>query len=151
MFEALNPHGQPLDHGSQVRHTHLFGCTPHVWLLPVEYPLHQQLVQNSIDVPHPCPLVPHPSSSLHLGKPDEVTEVEVISLVVVPVLPLLVDPLDQRVGSGIRTGIHGRTAGRMSICHTRHMGDGTLAIATGHIVAVEVVAWHDELVGWECW
>ena len=74
-------------------------------------------------------------------------EVEVISLVMVPVLPLLVDPLDQRVSSGVRTGIHGHTVGRTSICHMRHTGDDVLAIATGHVVAVEVVVWHDELVG----
>ena len=60
--------------------------------------------------------------------------------------PLLVDPLDQRVSSGIRSGIHGCTVDRASICHTRHMCDDVLVIATRHIVVVEIVAWHDELV-----
>ena len=146
MFKALNPHKKPLDHGSRVCHTHLFGSTSHVGLLLVKHTLNQQLVQDLVNIPHLCSPIPHPSSSLHPGKPDEVTKVEVISLVMIPVLSLLVDPLDQRVGSGVRTCIHGHAVGQASICHTRHTGDGVLAIATRHIVAVEVVARHDELV-----
>ena len=79
MFEALNSHEQPLDHGSRVCHTHLFSCTPHVWLFPIKDPLHQQLVQNPIDVPHPCSPVPHPLHCLHPSKPYEVTKMEVIA------------------------------------------------------------------------
>ena len=90
-----------------MRHTHLLSCTPHVGLFPIKDPLYQQPVQNAIDVPHPRPLVSHPASSLHPGKPDEITEMEVVSLVVVPILSLLVNPLDQRVGSGVWASIHG--------------------------------------------
>ena len=151
MFEALNPHEQPLDHGSRVRHTHLFGCTPHVWLFLVKDPLHQQLVQNLINVPHPRPPVPHPSSSLHLGKPDEVPEVEVVSLIMIPAFSLAVHPLDQGISSSVRTCIHGHAVGRAGIHHPRHTGSGALAVATRHVVALEVVAWHDELGGWVCW
>ena len=151
MFKALNPREQPLDHGSRVHHTHLFGCTPHVWLFPVKDPLHQQLVQNSIDVPHPCSPVPHLSSSLHLGKPDEVLEVEVVHLVMIPVFSLAIHPLDQGISSGVRMRVHGCAIGRARVCHPGHMSDGALAVATRHIVVVEVVTWHDELVGWECW
>ena len=64
----------------------------------------------------------------------------------VPVLPLLVDPLDQRVGGGVRMHVHGHAISWVSICHMRHMCDGALAIATWHIVVVKVVMRHDELV-----
>ena len=69
----------------------------------------------------------------------------------IPVLPLLVDPLDQGVSSGIQTCIHGRAIGQVRVCHPGHTSDGALAIATRHVVVVEVVTWHDELGGWECW
>ena len=151
MFEALDPHEQPLNHSCRVRHTHLFGCTPHVWLLSVKDPLYQQPVQNSVDVPHPCSPVLHLASSLHPGKPDEIVEVEVISLVMVPVFPLAIHPLNQRVCSSVWASVHGCAIGRVSICHTRHTGDGALAMATRHVVAVEVVVWHNELGGWKCW
>ena len=151
MFEALDLHEQPLDHGSRMRNTHLFGCTPHVGLFPIKDPLHQQLVQNAANVPHPCHPVLHPASTLHPGKPDEIAEVEVVGLVVIPVFPLAVDPLNQGVGSGVGTSIHDRTVGQAGVCHPGHTGDGALAVATRHVVAVEVVAWHDELGGWECW
>ena len=106
---------------------------------------------GDLDVPHPCSPVPHPSSSLHSGKPNKVTEVEVISLFMVPVLSLLVNPLDQGVSSGIQTCIHGCAVGQPGVCHLRHASYGTLAITTRHIVAVEIVMWHDELGGWKCW
>ena len=84
---------------------------PHIWLFPVKDPLHQQPVQNSIDVPHPCPPVPHMPSHLHPGKPDEVPQVEVISLIVIPVFSLAIHPLDQGIGSGVWTCVHGRAIG----------------------------------------
>ena len=40
-----------------------------------------------------------------------------------------------------------RAVGPARVCHPGHMGDGPLAVATRHIVAVEVVMWHDELGG----
>ena len=43
--------------------------------------------------------------------------------------------------------IHGRAIGRAGVCHPGHASDGALAITTRHIVAVEVVARHDELAG----
>ena len=110
MFKALDPHKKPLDHGGRVCHTHLLGRTPHVRLLPIKDPLHQQPVQNSVNVPHPRSSISHPASSLHPGKPDEIAE-EVVSLVVIPVFPLAVHPLNQRVCSGIWASIHGRTVG----------------------------------------
>ena len=70
---------------------------------------------------------------------------EVVSLVMVPVLSLLVDPLDQGVSGGIRTSVHGCAVGQLGVCHLRHASDGALAIATRHIVAVEIVTRHDEL------
>ena len=85
-------------------------------------------------------------SSLHLGKPDEVTKVEVVSLVVVPVLSLLVNPLDERVSGGIGTCRHGCAVGQVGIRHPGHVSYGALPIATRHIVAVEVVTRCDELV-----
>ena len=90
-------------------------------------------------------MVPHPLSSLHPGKPDEVTKVEVIGLIVVPVFSLLVDPLDQGISSGIGTCIHGCAVGRAGVCHPGHVRDGALAIATRHIVAVEIVMSDDKL------
>ena len=111
MFKALDPHKKPLDHGHRVCHTHLLGSTPHIGLLPIKYPLDQQSVQDSINVPHPSPQVSHPASSLHPGKPDEITEVEIISLIVVPVFPLAIHPLDQGVCSGVRMSVHGHTVG----------------------------------------
>ena len=33
----------------------------------------------------------------------------------------------------------------------RHTGDGALAVATRHVVAVEVIVWHNELGEWKCW
>ena len=68
----------------------------------------------------------------------------------VPVFPLSVNPLDQGVSSGVWTCVHGCAVGQASVCHPGHTCDGALAIATWHIVAVEIVTWHDELVGWEC-
>ena len=64
----------------------------------------------------------------------------------VPVFSLPIDPLDQGVSSGVWTCIHGCAVGRAGVHHLRHACDGALAIATGHVVAVEVVAWHEELV-----
>ena len=127
-------------------HAHLFHCT-HVWLLPVEYPLHQQSVQNPVNVPYSSSPVPHSLSRLHPGEPDEVPEVEVISLVMVPVISLAVHPLDQGVSSRIWTCVHGRAVGQARVCHPGHTSNGALAVATRHMVAVEVVAWHDELGG----
>src|ERR1700743_3919499 len=101
MLKGLDPHEKPLDHGCRVCHTHLLGRTPHIGLLPVKDPLYQQLVQNSVDVPHSCSPVSHPASSLHLGEPDEVTEMEVVSLIMIPILSLAVHPLDQGVSCGI--------------------------------------------------
>ena len=69
----------------------------------------------------------------------------------VPVLSLLVDPLNQGVGSGIGTGIHGHAVGQVGVCHPRHVSDGALAIATRHIVAVKVIARHEELVRQKYW
>ena len=108
MFKALDPHEQPLNHGCRVCHTHLLGRTPHVGLLPIKDPLHQQPVQDSVNVPYSSPPVPHPPSRLHLGKPDEVPEMEVVGLVMVPVFSLAIHPLDQGVSSGIWTCVHGR-------------------------------------------
>ena len=65
----------------------------------------------------------------------------------ISVLPLLVNPRDQRVSSGIRMCIHGHAVGRTGVRHPGHVCDGVLAITTGHIVAVEVVTRHDELEG----
>ena len=69
----------------------------------------------------------------------------------IPVLSLLVDPLDQRVSGGIGKCIHGCAVGQVGIHHVEHASDGALAIATRHIVVVEVIMRHDELVSWECW
>ena len=151
MLEAFYPHEQPLDHGCRMRHAHFLGGTPHVGLFPVKDSLHQQPVQNPVDVPYPCSPVSHPASSLHPGKPDEVVEVEVVSLVIVPVFSLAVNPLNQGVCSGVRASIHGRAVGQASVRHTRHTGDGALAVATRHVVVVEVIARHNELGGWKCW
>ena len=112
--------------------------------LPIKDPLNQQPVQNSVNVPHPRSSISHPVSSLHPDKPDEIAEVEVVSLVVIPVFPLAVHPLNQRVCSGIWASIHGCAVGRVSVCHTRHTSDGALAVATWHVVAVKVVMRHDE-------
>ena len=111
MFKALNPHEEPLNHGHRVCHTHFLGRTPHVGLLPVKYPLHQQPVQDSVNVPYLSPPVSHLPSRLHPGKPDEVPEVEVISLIMVPVFPLTIHPLDQGVCSGVQVSVHGCTVG----------------------------------------
>ena len=73
-----------------VCHTHFLGRTPHVELLPIKYPLHQQPIQDSVNVPYSSPPVPHPPSCLHPGEPDEVPEMEIVGLVVVPVFPLAV-------------------------------------------------------------
>ena len=135
MFKALDPHEKPLDHGCRVCHTHLLSRTPHVGLLPVEYSLHQQPVQDPIDIPHPRSPVSHPASSLHPGEPDKVTEVEVVSLIMVPVFSLAINPLNQRVRSGVGASVHGRAVGRASVCHMRHTGDGALAVATRHVVS----------------
>ena len=62
----------------------------------------------------------------------------------VPVLSLLVDPLDQRVSGGIQMSIHGCAVGKASVCHSGHTCDGVLAIGTRHIVMVEVVMRHAE-------
>ena len=78
-------------------------------------------------------------------------EVEVVGLIMIPILPLLVNPLDQGVSSSIGTCIHGCAVGQMRICHPGHASDGVLAIATRHIVVVEIVTWHDELGGWKRW
>ena len=134
MLEAFYPHEQPLDHGCRMHHAHFLGGTPHVGLFPVKDSLHQQPVQDSVNVPYPSPSVPHPSCSLHLSKPDEVPEVEVVSLVMIPVLPLSVHPLDQGVSSRIWMCIHGRAVGRARICHPGHTSNGALAIATRHVV-----------------
>ena len=69
----------------------------------------------------------------------------------IPVLSLLVDPLDQRVSGGIGMCVHGRAAGQARIRHLGHVSDGALAIATRYVVVVEVIMRHDELVRWECW
>ena len=130
-----------------MRHAHFLGSTPHVGLFPVKDSLHQQPVQDSVNVPYSSPPVPHPPSRLHLGEPDEIPEMEVVSLVMVPVFSLAIHPLDQGVSSHIWTCIHGRTVGQARVCHPGHMSDGALAVATRHIVAVEVVMWHDELGG----
>ena len=94
-----------------VCHTHFLGRTPHVGLLPIKDPLYQQPVQDLVNVPHPCSPVSHSASSLHPSKPDEIAEVEVVSLIMVPVFPLAVDPLDQGVCSGVWASIHGCTVG----------------------------------------
>src|ERR1700743_1612314 len=134
-----------------MRHAHLLGGTPHVGLFPVKDALHQQPVKDSVNVPYTSPSIPHPPRRLHPREPYEVPEVEVIGLVVIPVFTLSIDPLNQRVCSSVRASVHGRAVGRTSVCHTRHTGDGALAVATRHVVAVEVVARHAELRGWRCW
>ena len=130
-----------------MHHVHLLGSAPHVGLLSVKHSLHHQSVQDLVNVSHLSPPVPHPPSHLHLGKPDEVPKVEVIGLVVVPVLPLLANPLDQRVSTGVGVCIHGCAVGRVGTCHPGHARDGVLAIATRHIVVVKIIARHDELGG----
>ena len=91
--------------------------------------------------------VPLSVGHLHLSKPDEVTKMEVVSLVMVPVFSLAVHPLDQGVSSRIWTCVHGRAVGQARVCHPGHTSNGALAIATRHVVVVEVVVWHDELGG----
>ena len=134
-----------------MRHAHFLRSTPHVRLFSVEDPLHHQSIQDPVNVPDTSPPVPHPPRCLHPGKPDEVPEVEVVSLVMVPVFSLAVHPLNQGVCCGVGASIHGRAVGRASVCHTRHTSDGALAVATRHVVTVEVVVWHNELGGWKCW
>ena len=101
MLEAFYPHKQPLDHGCRMRHAHFLSGTPHVGLFPVKDSLHQQPVQDSVNVPYSSPPVPHPPSRLHPGEPDEVPEMEIIGLVMVPVFPLAINPLDQGVSGSI--------------------------------------------------
>ena len=43
--------------------------------------------------------------------------------------------------------VHGRAVGRARVCHSGHTSNGALAIATRHIVVVEVVVRHDKLGG----
>ena len=144
MLKAFYPHEQPLDHGCRMRHAHFLGGTPHVGLFPIKDSLHQQLVQDSVNVPYSSPPVPHSPSRLHPGEPDEVPEMEIVGLIMIPILPLSVHPLDQGVRSRIWTCVHGRAVGRMRVCHPGHTGDGALAVATRHVVAVKVVTRHDE-------
>ena len=143
MLEAFYPHEQPLDHGCRMHHAHFLGGTPHVGLFPVKDSLHQQPIQDSVNIPYSSPPVPHPPSHLHPGEPDEVPEMEVAGLVVVQVFPLAINPLDQGVSGSIRACVHGHAVGRASICHPGHTSDCALAIPTRHVVVVEVVTWHD--------
>ena len=55
------------------------------------------------------------------------------------------------VSNGVGMCIHGRAVGQTGVCHPGHTSDGALAIATRHIVAVEIVVRHDELGEWGCW
>ena len=59
----------------------------------------------------------HTTSSLHVGKPDEVVEVEIVSTITIPPISSLINPLDQEMGSGVGMRVHMQAVGSASMSH----------------------------------
>ena len=55
-----------------------------------------------------------------MSEPNEVMEMEVIGTVAIPPITSLVNPFDQRKGTGIGMRIHARAVSSTSVGHARH-------------------------------
>ena len=143
-LQTLNPHEQSLTYSSRVCHAEFFYCVGNIGLNTIKGPFLQQPLENLIPSSWLSPTNGHATGSLHTSKPDEIVQVKVVCTVTVPPIPSFINPLNQQMGSRIRTGVHTHAVGSMGMGHARHTRDCVATESPWDKIARSVVTRHCE-------